>query len=76
MDYSYKEFLEDLKMGKTMHFMYEDERYCISNWGFWKVQDASSKISNDGEEDILNKVKLDGKSIVEIWSLIQINHIF
>ncbi|MFI8709604.1 hypothetical protein ACIGHG_21685 [Bacillus sp. NPDC077411] len=76
MGYSYKEFLEDLNMGREIHFIYKSEGYYISDWGFWKFDDESSEIIVGNEEDILTKVKIGGKSIKEIWNLIEIDYIF
>ncbi|MCU4770306.1 hypothetical protein [Bacillus toyonensis] len=76
MEYSYKEFLEDLNMGREIHFIYKSESYYISNWGFWKFYDESSEIIVGNEEDILTKVKIDGKSIKETWNLIEVDQIF
>ncbi|CAM3686453.1 hypothetical protein GCM10009865_43510 [Aeromicrobium ponti] len=64
MDYSYEEFLEDLGMGRTGNFM------------FWKFYDSTSEIMGQNVEDLLQKVKLDGKSIMEVWDLIEIDCVF
>ncbi|MCM2534501.1 hypothetical protein NDK43_21855 [Neobacillus pocheonensis] len=76
MDYSYKEFLEDLNMGREVEFTYKGDKYYISSWGFWRFYDDSSEITISDEENILEKVKLDGKSILEIWNLIEINIVY
>jgi hypothetical protein len=43
---------------------------------FWKVYDSTSEIMGKNVEDLLQKVKLDGKSIMEVWDLIEINCVF
>lgn len=80
MVYSYEEFLEDLSMGREIHFIYRDEKYYIGcgtgKFMFWKSYDTSSEITGEDMEDLLRKVKLDGKLIKEIWNLIEIDTIF
>lgn len=43
---------------------------------FWKVYDSTSEIMGKNVKDLLRKVKLDGKSIMEVWDLIEINCVF
>ncbi|WP_285842660.1 hypothetical protein [Metabacillus litoralis] len=43
---------------------------------FWKLNDADSEMIGKDMEDLLLKVKLDGKLITEIWNLIEIDTIF
>ena len=43
---------------------------------FWEFNDSTSEIIGESVEDLLQKVKLDGKSIMEIWDLIEIDCIF
>lgn len=76
MNYSYEEFLYDLGMGREVEFIYKGDNYYISNWGFWRFYDALSEITANDEENILEKVKLDGKSILEIWNLIEIDIVY
>jgi tricorn protease-like protein len=80
MVYSYEEFLEDLSMGREVHFIYRDEEYYIGcgtgKFMFWKSYDTSGEIIGKDMEDLLRKVKLDGKLIKEIWNLIEIDTIF
>ncbi|UOY92311.1 hypothetical protein MUG87_18060 [Ectobacillus sp. JY-23] len=80
MDYSYKEFLEDLNIGREVEFIYRDEKYYIGcetgSFMFWKSYDPTSEIAGENLDDLLEKVKLDEKSIKEVWSLIEIYHIF
>ncbi|PFH88709.1 hypothetical protein [Bacillus sp. AFS088145] len=78
--YSYEEFLEDLSMGREIHFIYKNDNYYIGcgtgQFMFWKSYDSTSEIVGDGLEDLLRKVRLDGKQIKEIWDLIEIDTIF
>lgn len=80
MDYSYEEFLEDLGMGREVEFIYKNESYYIGigtgNFMFWKFYDSTSEIMGQNVEDLLQKVKLDGKSIMEVWDLIEIDCVF
>jgi hypothetical protein len=43
---------------------------------FCKSQDAASKVISDSIEELLKQVKLDGKSLKEIWGSIKITTIF
>jgi len=83
VDYSYNQFLEDLNMGREIEFFYKSNKYYIGgNWGetgssmFWKVHDAESEIVGETPEDLIQKVKFDGKSIKDIWYLIKIDIVF
>ncbi|WP_438314459.1 hypothetical protein [Sporosarcina sp. FA9] len=80
MGYSYKELLEDLKVGREIHFIYTNEHYYIGRgtgqFMFWKFYDSASEITGEDVEDLLRKVILDGKRIKELWNLIKIDQIF
>ncbi|RPF50712.1 hypothetical protein [Aquisalibacillus elongatus] len=80
MNYSYKEFIEALNLGSEVHFIYGDETYYIGHgtgqFMFWKFYDSSSEIIGEDVEDLLRKVKLDGKQIKEVWDLIKIDTVF
>jgi len=80
MKYSYEEFLEDLSMGREIHFIYRDEEYYIGcgtgKFMFWKFYNIASEIIDKDMEDLLRKVKIDGKLINEIWDLIKIDTIY
>ncbi|MFE6169386.1 hypothetical protein ACFVP8_16185 [Viridibacillus arvi] len=80
MEYSYEEFLEDLSMGREIHFIYKDETFYIGcgtgQFMFWKFNNSASEIIGENVEDLIRKVKLDGKLIKECWSLIKIDTIF
>ncbi|WP_394141143.1 hypothetical protein [Cytobacillus oceanisediminis] len=80
MDYSFEEFLEDLKMGREIHFIYREEIYYIGcgtgHFMFWKFDDSASEIIGEDVEDLLRKVNFDGKLIKEVWDLIKIVDVF
>jgi hypothetical protein len=80
MNYSYEEFLEDLAMGREIHFIYRDENYYIGcgtgQFMFWKFDDSSSEIIGEDVEELLQKINFDGKPIKELWNLIKIDEIF
>ncbi|WP_316570412.1 hypothetical protein [Neobacillus sp. YIM B06451] len=80
MDYSFKEFLEDSKIGREIHFIFGSENYYIGcNTGqfmFWKFDDSNSEVIGEDAEELLQKVKFDGKPLKEVWHLIKIDTIF
>lgn len=80
MYYSYGDLIEDLDMGREIHFIYKDETYYIGcgtgQFMFWKFYDTESEVKGEDVEDLLRKVKLDGKQIEEVWDLIEIDTIF
>lgn len=43
---------------------------------FWKFYDSSNEIIGEDVDDLLRKVKLDGKPIRVVWNLIVIDSIF
>ncbi|MGG3887532.1 hypothetical protein [Metabacillus fastidiosus] len=80
MNYDYKELIKDLNMGREIEFIYNHERYYIG-YGrgksmFWRFNDSTSEIEGENVEDLLQKIKLDGKLIIEVWDLIKIDIIF
>ena len=79
-DYNFEAFLNDLITGREIHFIYKKESYYIGrgtgNFMFWKFYDSASEIIGEDAEDLLQKVKLDGKLIKESWDLINIVSIF
>ncbi|ETT83953.1 hypothetical protein MKZ08_07915 [Viridibacillus sp. FSL R5-0477] len=80
MEYSYEEILEDLSMGREIQFIYKDETFYIGcgtgQFMFWKFNNSASEIIGENVEDLIRKVKLDGKLIKECWPLIKIDTIF
>jgi hypothetical protein len=78
--YSYEEFLEDIIMGREIHFIYKEEEYYIGRgtgqFMFWKFYDSASEIIGEDVEDLLRKVRLEAKQIKEVWDLIEIDTIF
>lgn len=80
MIYSYQEFLEDLNNGREIHFYYKNEQFYMGcgtgQFMFWKFYDSDSEIIGEDVNDLLRKVRFDGKLIKEIWGLIEIEAIF
>ncbi|MED4462237.1 hypothetical protein [Metabacillus fastidiosus] len=80
MDYNYEELIEDLTRGREIEFIYNNEHYYIGcgtgKFMFWKFYDCTSEIIGENVEDLLQKVKLDGKSIMDVWGLIKIDTVF
>lgn len=78
--YSYREFYKDLGRGREIHFIYKDEEYYIGRgtgkFMFWRFYDPSTEIIGEDVDDLLRKVKLNGKPIRVIWNLIVIDSIF
>ncbi|MGE7921280.1 hypothetical protein ACQKM9_20420 [Viridibacillus sp. NPDC093762] len=76
----YEELLEDLSMGREIHFIYKDESFYIGcgtgQFMFWKFNDFASEIIGKDVEDLLQKVKLDGKLLKEGGALIKIDTIY
>ena len=79
-DYNFEMFLDDLKTGREIHFIYKEEQYYIGRgtgeFKFWRFYDEASEISGLDAEDLLQKVQLDGKRIKELWDLIEIDDVF
>ena len=52
-------------MGRGIHFINKDEKLYIGcgtgQFMFWKINDSVSEIIGEDVEDLLRKVKLDGK---------------
>ncbi|MCM3034214.1 hypothetical protein [Niallia sp. MER 6] len=63
-------------MGREIHFIYKEENYYIGELNFWRFYDEASEIEGEDFNDLLQKVKLDGKSIMELWDRIEIETIF
>ncbi|WP_090117983.1 hypothetical protein [Cohnella sp. OV330] len=80
MNYSYEEFLQDLSIGREIHFIYKETDYYIGcgtgRYMFYKAYDDSSEVMGDNVDDLLRKVELHGNSIKEVWNDIKIDIIF
>lgn len=80
MNYSFEEFLEDLNMGREIHFIYRDENYYIGcgtgQFMFWRFDDFSSEVIGEDAGDLLRKINSDGKLIKEVWGIIKIDYVF
>jgi hypothetical protein len=63
MGYSYKQFFEDLQIGKEVQFVYNGQKYFIG-WGegekriFCKSQEAASSVISDSMEKLLKPLFL------------------
>lgn len=76
-EYDYQEFLEDLSIGREIHFIYNNEYYYIGRgtgqFMFWKFDDPESEIIGENLQDLLRKVRLENNLIKEVWDLIEID---
>lgn len=71
MDYIYSMLVEDLLLGHEFEFAYKGKTYGIVNGDKGRILCTDNKaISSDYEDilELLNTVKIDGKSIEEIFS--------
>jgi len=72
--YSVRRNIELLRECREIHFIYKEENYYISGQNFGGFNDEASEIEDSN--DLLQKVKLDRKSIMELWDRIEIESIF
>ena len=81
MGYSYRQFIEDLQIGREFQFVYNGQKYFIG-WGagekrmFCRSQDTVIKVVSNSIEELLKQVRLDGKFLKEIWGSIEVTTIF
>jgi hypothetical protein len=77
MQYAYEELIEGLEMGGEIEFTYRNTNYYIGRgtgrYMFWEFNNPASEIVGEDIEGLLSKVKIEGKSIKELWGLIEIN---
>ena len=76
MHYSYQEFLQDLAIGREIEFIYKEEGYYIGRGMFWKFNEPTSEVICNHKEDLLQKVRFNGKSIKDIWTDIDVVTIY
>ncbi|AZU62427.1 hypothetical protein [Neobacillus mesonae] len=62
MEYRYEEFLEDLSMGREIHFIYKEETYYIGcgtgQFMFWKFFDSTSEIIGEDVVRFSSRIKI------------------
>ncbi|MFJ7667574.1 hypothetical protein ACIQXI_10710 [Lysinibacillus sp. NPDC097195] len=79
-NYYYENLLDDLRVGREIHFLYMSESYYIGRgtgqFMFWRFYDAASQIIGKDMDDLLQQVKLGGLPIKEVWESIVIKEIF
>lgn len=79
-NYNYGNFLEDLRTGREIHFIYKEENYYIGcgtgQFMFWRFYDSTSERIGKDLDDLLRQVKLDGMQIKQVWDDIHIDTIF
>ncbi|WP_409368505.1 hypothetical protein [Lysinibacillus sp. 38-6] len=78
--YNYGNFLEDLRAGREIHFIYKEENYYIGcgtgQFMFWRFYDSTSEMIGKDLDDLLRQVQLDGMQIKQVWDCIHIDMIF
>ncbi|GAA0352354.1 hypothetical protein [Bacillus horti] len=79
MKYTFEELVKDLEMGHEVEFWFEDNKYSISHnengWFFKKFGDEFFQTYTD-PSSLLAKVKVDSKSLKEIWNEVKIESVF
>lgn len=79
-NYNYENFLDNLRTGREIHFIYKEENYYIGcgtgQFMFWRFYDSASEIVGKDLDDLLHEVKLDGMHIKQVWDYIHIDMIF
>jgi hypothetical protein len=70
MQYTYEELIEGLDMGGEIEFTYKNTNYYIGRgtgrYMLWEFNNSASEIVGENTEDLLSKVRIEGKSIKEI----------
>jgi hypothetical protein len=78
MGYSFEELIKDLNIGREFEFSFKAKKYYIGcgtgKYLFWEFNNEASEII--GKKELLSKVKVEGKSIKDIWEFIEIDSIF
>lgn len=78
--YTYEQFVEDIKSCRDIEFIYNSNRYSITNTpfghSFTRYYDEDSVITTQQPDALLSLVKLNGLPLKEAWPDIEIDIIF
>ncbi|AYK05300.1 hypothetical protein GOP56_20075 [Brevibacillus sp. 7WMA2] len=71
MDYTYKQFKSDLLDGREVEFKYKGDDYSITNTknGFCFCKFYEDSVCFTTPQELIDKVRIDGKSFEEIFNL-------
>lgn len=76
MEYTYDQFVSDLRVGEEIEFIYKKEIYSISNNGYkWFINlygDLNYQTFANADE-LLKEVRINSKSLEELWSNISLD---
>lgn len=79
MEYSYEEFVEYVKMGHEIEFIYNKATYFITHdkkgWILAKI-DGKTLQYFVNPDDLLENARIDSKSLLDVWSHIEIDTIY
>ncbi|EYE87144.1 hypothetical protein Q428_15000 [Fervidicella metallireducens AeB] len=79
MEYSYEEFMEDVKMGHEIEFIYHKVTYFITHdnrgWILANINDKTSQCFTN-VEDLLENARIDSKSLSNVWTQVEIDTIY
>jgi hypothetical protein len=80
MSYSFEELIKDLDIGREIEFSFKTKKYYIGcgtgKYMYWEFNNEASEIIGKNPEELLSKVKVEGKLIKDIWEFIEIDFIF
>lgn len=79
MEYSYNDFIEELKLGSEIEFTYKNIAYFVTYDArgtiLIKVDDKTKQIFKN-DDDFLANATFDSKKIYQIWNDIRVDTIY
>ncbi|PWW38953.1 hypothetical protein DET54_11313 [Paenibacillus pabuli] len=77
--YSYNEFIEDLNLGHEIEFILNDTHFLISynvSGCYCIKENEEAQVMYESVEQLLNQVKINGKTLKSLWGSIIVSDVF
>lgn len=80
MEYSFDEFIKDVKMGREIEFIYNKTMYFVTHdnkreWLLIKTDDKTSQCF-DCSESFIKNAKIGSQYLVELWDEVKLDTVY
>lgn len=79
MEYSFDEFIKDVKMGREIEFIYNENMYFVTRdkrgWLLIKCVDTTSQSFNS-PDSLINNAKIGSECLIDLWEKIILETVY